>query len=181
MSQPLLTADGLTLRPWDPDDETDAQAALDIYSRDEVARWLGAHPAPWRDLDASHARLLRWQVMARENPGLGVWAVVPRAGQRPVGSALMNRLPDGEGHPTEDVEIGWHLHPDAWGRGYATRAARRLLEHGRDVLRLSTVHAVAYEGNDASLAVMRRLDMQPRGETDRWYGVRLQWWSIDLP
>ena len=24
---------------------------------------------------------------------------------------------------------------------------------------------------------MRRLGMQPRGETDRWYGVHLQWWS----
>jgi RimJ/RimL family protein N-acetyltransferase len=176
----VLTADGLSLRPWDPDDDADVLAALDIYRRDEVSRWLGRHPAPWADADAAHARLLRWQSTARENPGLGIWAIVPTGEQRPVGSALLVRLPDGEGHLTDDVEVGWHLHPDAWGRGYATRAARRLLEHGRDSLGLDTVHAVAYEGNDASVAVMRRLGMQAHGETDRWYGVRLQWWSIDL-
>ena len=78
---------------------------------------------------------------------------------------------------TEDVEVGWHLHPDHWGHGYATEAAQRLMEHARDDLGLSTINALAYPGNDRSLAVMRRLGMVPRGETDRWYGVQLLWWS----
>ena len=29
---------------------------------------------------------------------------------------------------TEDIEVGWHLHPDAQGNDYATEAARAVLE-----------------------------------------------------
>lgn len=180
MPQPLLTTHGLTLRPWDPDDDRDVQTAFDIYRRGEVAQWLGARPTPWLDLGAAHARLLRWHTLAREHPGFGVWAIDPDGAPRPVGSALLNHLPDAEGTPTDDIEVGWHLHPAVWGRGYATAAGRLLLEHARDSLGASTVNAVAYAGNTRSFAVMRRLGLQSRGETDRWYGVHLQWWSIDL-
>lgn len=177
MPQPVLAAERLTLRAWDPDDTTDVAAALDIYRRDEVSRWLGAHPAPWADATAAHERLLRWQAVGRDQPGFGVWAIVPSGAAVPVGSALLNHLPDAEGTPTQDVEIGWHLHPAHWGNGYATEAAQRLIRHATETLGVTQISAVAYAGNDASIAVMRRLDMVPRGETDRWYGVRLQWWS----
>ena len=70
-------------------------------------------------------------------------------------------LPDSEGTLTEDVEIGWHLHPDHWGNGYATEAATRLLRHADETLGITEINALAYPGNDASIAVMRRLGMQP--------------------
>jgi len=175
---PILTTERLVLRPWDPDDPNDVSAAFDIYRRDDVARWLGAHPAPWTDLGAARERLLRWQSGGREDqPGYGIWAVAPTDSTTPVGSALLVHLPDAEGTPTDDVEIGWHLHPDAWGRGYATEAGQRLLRHARETLGVDVVNSVAYAGNHASIAVMRRLGLQPRGETDRWYGVSLQWWA----
>lgn len=175
---PTLTTERLTLRAWNPDDSADVSAAFDIYRRDEVARWLGAHPAPWTDEDAARSRLLRWQSGGREDqPGFGIWAVVPAGSTTPVGSALLVHLPDAEGTPTDDVEIGWHLHPDAWGMGYATEAGQRLLRHARETLDVEVVNSVGYDGNDASFAVMKRLGLQSRGETDRWYGVHLQWWS----
>lgn len=179
---PTLTTERLTLRAWDPDDPADVSTAFDIYRRDDVARWLGAHPAPWTDEDAARARLLRWQSGGREDqPGFGIWAVVPTGSTAPIGSALLVHLPDAEGTPTDDVEIGWHLHPDAWGNGYATEAGQRLLRHAREALGVDQINSVAYAGNDQSFAVMRRLGLQPRGETDRWYGVHLQWWSTPGP
>jgi RimJ/RimL family protein N-acetyltransferase len=174
-----LSTSRLTLRAWDPDAEDDVAAAYDIYRRDDVARWLGAQPAPWPSPEAARARLRRWRAVPDEEPGYGLWAVVPDSVGHPVGTALLVRLPDADGRLTDDVEVGWHLHPDHWGQGYATEAARRLIEHGFDDLGLDVVNAVAYAGNDPSFAVMRRVGMSPRGETDRWYGVRMQWWSID--
>ena len=171
----------LTLRPWDPDADDDVAAAYDIYRRDEVARWLGATPTPWPSPEAARERLERWRAVAEEEPGYGLWAVVPESVGHPVGTALLVRLPDADGRLTDDVEVGWHLHPDHWGQGYATEAARRLIQHGFDDLGLDMVNAVAYAGNDPSFAVMRRLGMTACGETDRWYGVRMQWWSVDHP
>ena len=57
------------------------------------------------------------------------------------------------------MEIGWRLHPDAWGHGYATEAGRAALEAARDQLGLTRIIAVIDPGNAASLAVARRLGM----------------------
>ncbi len=46
-----LQIDRLILRRWNPDDPGDVAAALDIYGRDEVMRWLDPQPKPWQSLD----------------------------------------------------------------------------------------------------------------------------------
>ncbi|HVQ18639.1 MAG TPA: GNAT family N-acetyltransferase [Actinomycetes bacterium] len=175
-----FTTDRLTLRPWDPDDPTDVAAALEIYRREEVARWLGATPEPWQSLEQAHERLQRWRKVVEEHPGLGLWAINLERRSPPIGTALLVRLPDGDGELTDDIEIGWHLHPDSWGQGYATEAAGRLLEHAW-TLELPEVNAVAFPDNLASLAVMRRLGMERQGCTDRWYGVAFEWWLLGAP
>ena len=180
MSIPVLETERLVLRPWRPDDERDGRAAYDLYRRPEVARWLGATPRPDTDVEVSRRRLQRFDEVSADGPsGLGLWAIA--LDDVAIGTALLLRLPDGEGVPTDDVEIGWHLHPDHWGHGYATEAARALVEHGFTSLNLEEIHAVAWAGNDPSFAVMRRLGMERQCETDRWYGVTLDWWLLRRP
>jgi RimJ/RimL family protein N-acetyltransferase len=91
-----------------------------------------------------------------------------------VGTIILSRLPDGWGAATEDVEVGWHLRPDRWGRGYATAAARAMLAYAFEILRLPEVLAVVYRENEASLRVCERLGMEHLGETDRYYGVTVE-------
>jgi len=175
-----MTTDRLTLRRWDPDDPSDVAAALDIYRRDEVARWLGPEPKPWKSLDYARERLVAWQTFAAKQPGLGLWAIAVDQGDPPVGTVLLTPLPDGGGEDTDDIEVGWELHPDHWGKGYATEATQRILDlaWGQD---LAEVNAVALPGNDRSFAVMRRLGFEPKGRTDRWYGTTLEWWLMAAP
>ena len=45
--------------------------------------------------------------------------------------------------------IGWHFHPQHWGQGYATEAARAVLHHAFVDQGLSVVNAVAFDGNEA--------------------------------
>jgi RimJ/RimL family protein N-acetyltransferase len=160
----LIETERLRIRDWTPDD---APAALDIQSRVEVMRWLGDGPPQLcTDLDDARARIERWR--GRDDPPLGYWAIeVADDGDlhgRVIGSVLLVPLPNGDGA----VEIGWHLHPDAWGHGYASEAARAVLARGF-AGGLEEIHAVTHLGNDASQAVCRRIGMEHRGVVERWY------------
>lgn len=60
---------------------------------------------------------------------------------------------------TPDVELAYHLKPTAWGRGYATEAARALLAYGFTRLGLERIVALVLPTNRPSLAVITRLGM----------------------
>ena len=81
-----------------------------------------------------------------------------RAGPgRLVGEAGLQELEAGP-----DVEVGYTLARAAWGRGYATEAARAVLRWGFAGLRLPRVVAVADPANRASLRVLEKLGMARR-------------------
>jgi RimJ/RimL family protein N-acetyltransferase len=100
-----------------------------------------------------------------------VWAIEDRERGIVAGAVLFKPLPNSDGTPATDIEVGWHLHPDSWGHGYATEAARACIERGF-AAGVPEVFAVVYPENTASQAVCRRLGMESIGETDRWYGIR---------
>ncbi|MET7399402.1 GNAT family N-acetyltransferase [Dactylosporangium sp. NPDC005572] len=152
------------LRHWAEDD---LEAFFDIYSRWEVMRWLGPQPRRvLRDLDEARERLARWQARERDLAApYGLWAIVPDGSAAPVGTVLLLPLHDQDGL-TDEVEIGWHLHPEHQGRGLVTEAARGLL---RDAP--TGVLALTDPDNHRSQAVARRLGMQDEGLTDRWFGL----------
>jgi RimJ/RimL family protein N-acetyltransferase len=167
----LLRTKRIVLRAWD---EADLSAFFDIYSRDEVTRRLGAHPrVPVADLEDARRRLKGWcDFHAGFEAPFGLWAIVPLdetgATASPVGTALLLQLSDADG-PTEEVEIGWHLHPDFQGRGLATEAAEALLaDLPPDAP--SRVLALTDLDNIPSQAVATRLGMVDQGQTDRWFG-----------
>lgn len=167
----------VALRRWT---EADVDVVLDLYSRWEVQRYLGTSPRVMESRDEAHQAVERWRAAA-EDP-FGVWAVVVLDEKRAAGSVLLKPLPlsGPDRLLSKDIEIGWHLHPDYWGHGYASEAAGLLLEkawaHG-----LAEVHAVTYAENLASQAVCRRLGMEHRGTTDRYYDIACELFTVRRP
>jgi len=173
-----MRTDRVSLRRWDPDDDADVRIVFDIYRRAAVVEWLSRPPQPLEAESEARARMRRWVSFAEDHPGFGMWAIVPHSVGVPVGTVLLLPLPV-DGVLTDEVEIGWHLHPDHWGNGYATEAARLVLDHAFDDLELPVVNAIAHAGNTASFAVMRRLGMTYRGTNNRWYGASFEWWTAE--
>jgi RimJ/RimL family protein N-acetyltransferase len=59
----------------------------------------------------------------------------------------------------ENIEIGWRLAPQYWGKGYITEAAFCLLQFGFEALQLDEIISFAVYTNEKSLAVMERIGM----------------------
>jgi RimJ/RimL family protein N-acetyltransferase len=161
----LLETDRLLIRDWTHED---APVALDILSRVEVVKWLGdGEPVLTKDLDEANEKVERWR--ERDHPPLGHWACEVTDGGplhgRLIGTVLLLEMPNNE---NGEIEIGWHLHPDAWGRGYAPEAARAILEHGF-AAGLPEINAVTHLTNDNSMAVCRKIGMTDRGVVHTWY------------
>jgi RimJ/RimL family protein N-acetyltransferase len=166
----LLLTDRLLLRPWTTS-PADLARLADLYGRPEVTRWLGGSPT------LSPAELVdRWAAVHAQDPRFGCWAIEVSGTGRVAGTVLFKPLPNGVG----EVEVGWHLHPDSWGHGYATEAARAVIERGFHA-GLPEVYAVVRPGNEASLAVCRRLGMAPLGRMRRWYDVELEAFRLMAP
>jgi RimJ/RimL family protein N-acetyltransferase len=174
-----LTRTGrLLLRRWEEDD---LPAFFDLYSRDDVMRWLG--PQPRRALaspDEARAGLRRWHAREQglELP-MGFWAIVPLvlprpAGpQAPVGTIALLPLADADG-PTGLTEVAWHLHPDHQGRGLATEAAGAALAVATSAAGVGPVLALTDLDNVRSQAVAARLGMRDEGLTQRWFGLTMR-------
>jgi RimJ/RimL family protein N-acetyltransferase len=155
----VVTTERLVVRPWRLDE---AERFFDIYRRPEVVRWLGGDPM--RDRGEAIAMIERNLTRFDAGSPFGSWAVVDRSSGVPVGSVILKPLPDGQ----DEVEIGWQLHPDSWGNGFASEAARAVLDHGL-ADGLPEVWAVTDLDNTRSVAVCRRIGMSLLGITHRWY------------
>lgn len=157
-----LETERLVIRPWRHEE---GPRLLDILSREEVMKWLGdGPPVLLKTVGEAHARIDRYN-HERNDPPLGMWAVARKEDGLALGTVLLLTLPNDE---HGEVEIGWHLHPDSWGHGYATEAARAVLAHGF-AAGLPEIIAVAHTDNDASINVMRKLGMTDRGVVEKWY------------
>lgn len=163
-----LSSDRLILRSWNPASET--EAAFKIYGDPEVMQWIGDGKIV-NDIETLRERLQqRNQQCLDLSDGTGLWAVVEQETGYPVGTVILKRLPDGDGQLTADWEVGWHLRKASWGKGYATEAARVLLDYGFMVLKLPYIYAIAYPENRPSIRVMERLGMTELGLTSQYYG-----------
>jgi RimJ/RimL family protein N-acetyltransferase len=65
---------------------------------------------------------------------------------------------------TPNVDIGWRLKKAAWGKGYATEAARACLVLAKETLGLKTIISVASQNNTPSINVMQKIGMEKVGE-----------------
>lgn len=163
----VITTSRLRLRPWTPDD---AESALRIFGDDDVARWLAPAMTRVPDVDEMRTLLQAW-AFAEDGTGrpTGHWAVEELATGRLVGASAVRPLPPLE----EDLEIGWQLAPEAWGRGLAAEAGHALAHFvfsgGED-----EVFAVVRPRNARGVATARRVGMEWVGETEKYYDLRLQ-------
>ena len=170
----------LRIRPW-THSQSDVDRLFDMYSREDVVRYLGSYPNPLETRDQAEGAVDRWAARCTEDGRYGVWAVEVQDTGAIAGTVLLVALTPSAGETIpETVEVGWHLHPDSWGHGYATEAASAVIAKGF-AGGLDEIHAVVRPTNEPSLNVCRRLGMTHIGRTSRWYDVDLEEFRLVAP
>lgn len=140
----------LLLRPgW----KEDAPALFQAIADQRIVRNLASPPWPYTLADAE--AFLSTERRADEASFL----VFRRTCGAPqlIGTAGLGRTPTGQ------TELGYWIGREHWGLGYATEAARAVVDIARDSLRLKRLIAGHFLDNPASGRVLQKLGFRPVG------------------
>lgn len=139
----------LVLRSWRAED-------LDPFAAMCADPVVMATLGPVMSRDETAALIARIDAIEQAN-GYTAWAVERRSDKRFLGWC---GLIPGTFWPIEGrTEIGWRLASDAWGQGYATEAARQVVDWFLANLSDNALWAITSRGNHRSRAVMARIGM----------------------
>ena len=75
------------------------------------------------------------------------------------------------------ADLGYEISPEYWGRGYATEAARAMLDFGFGTLGLHRIWAECVPENAASRRVMEKLGMRREGRLRQTQRYKGRWWD----
>ncbi|MEL7244801.1 MAG: GNAT family N-acetyltransferase [Cyanobacteria bacterium J06573_2] len=156
---PVIESKRLIILPWIP--EIDAPQAFANSGKSDVSSCLSCE----------HYNILEENIHSfkKFNDGTGFWAIIRKQSQEFIGGILLKRLYDVNENPTFNYEIGWHIHQECSGKGYATEAAFKIINYGFHTLKLPALIAVIDPKNTASLKVAQKLGMISLGITDNYY------------
>lgn len=147
----------LLLRPWR---EADREPMHRMGRDPRVMEFLG----PLQTRAESDALIDRLVAMQAER-GHCFWAIERQNDGMLLGLCGLKYGPPGTPIANQ-IEIGWRLHPDVWGAGYAREAAEASLRWGWDHLPCSRIFAITVPANMRSWGLMERLGMQRLPDLD---------------
>jgi RimJ/RimL family protein N-acetyltransferase len=142
-----IETDRLLLRPLTI---ADLEEFLALHAEPEVIATLGPCSR-----STAVERLNNYELEWQER-GYGLVALLERDTGRFVGRSGLKYWPQ-----FDETEVGWVLHPDFWGRGFATEAGRACLDWGFRDLDVPYITAMIVPDNARSLRVAQRLGMKP--------------------
>jgi ribosomal-protein-alanine N-acetyltransferase len=166
-----IATDRLILRPLT---EADAPAYAAMRYHPEVAKWL---PAVAGDPLQNAHRAIGYFAQCWASDGHGPWGIFLKQGAAEgalIGHGGLRVMPDFDGQ----TEVLYALHPDAWGKGYATELARAALTYGFTRRGLASIFAITKPDNVASQAVMTRLGMTWRKRVT-YKDMDVVWFEIE--
>jgi RimJ/RimL family protein N-acetyltransferase len=150
-----LESDRLVLRP---PEFADIPALVPLIDDFDVAKNLSRVPYPYSEADAQ-----AYIAHATETRAAGTdfsFAIIRRLDGTYVGNCGVHKRETG-------FEFGYWLGKPFWGRGYATEAARRIVQFAFDELKVQSLVAGWFHDNPASGRVLAKLGCTPDGTGQR--------------
>jgi RimJ/RimL family protein N-acetyltransferase len=127
----------------------DAKLLIDLNSNPNVIRYVDDGPV--KDLD--EAKKILTDIIFPQYPNkMGRWAVHLKATDEFIGWCGLKYVKE-----ADEVDLGYRFFEQYWGKGYATEAAKAVLDYGVYTLKLKNIIARAAKANVASIHVIKKL------------------------
>jgi ribosomal-protein-alanine N-acetyltransferase len=152
-SFPVLTTARLCLRQLRHDDAAEMMA---IFSSPEVLRFLDLEPVDTREKAIGMIDWLDGNYQKHE--GID-WGIALLGDDRLIGMCGCYQWDRESRH----IDIGYHLLPSHWGKGYATEASRAMIDWAFQNLDLHRIQADCTDGNIASERVLLKCGFRVEG------------------
>lgn len=135
----------------------------------EVNKYLGGIER--QNPEALRARI-KFYMECFDKFGFGMCPMIWKETGEVIGTAGLQPLED-----TGEVEVGYSIIKNYWGKGIGTEAARGWMEYGFNTAGLDRIVAVAVVENEASQHIMRKLGMKFEKYSDS-YGSRCAFYAV---
>src|SRR5512139_3359115 len=146
--------------------------ALLAYQRDP--RYLRYYEWADRTLDDAQRFVQMFLEQQAEQPRRKFQlAVVLQASGQLIGNCGIRQASAG----AHEADIGYELAPDHWGRGYATEAARAIVQFGFAELKVHRIWAWCIADNIASARVLEKLGFTLEGRLREKEYFKGRWWD----
>ena len=165
----VFEGERLLLRPFTADD---FDALFAIQSRPDVTRWLYWEARDEDEVRAALERKIAGSTLANDGDSLSL-AVVLKASSEVIGDGSLFLL----SAEHRQGEIGFIIHPDHHGHGYATETARSLLQLAFEEFGMHRVIGRLEPRNAASARVLERLGMRHEAHFVENEFVKGEWQS----
>lgn len=154
MNNQLIETKRLILRPIRT---TDFEPLYTYRSLPKVFRYVVLGP----DSENETKNFIKWAIAVRKKkPVLTyIWAVTLKKTGQLIGDGNFNI----KNQTLREACIGYTLHPDFWGQGYATETAKKLIEFGFKKLKMRRIFATSDTKNIGSHKVLQKADMKWEG------------------
>jgi RimJ/RimL family protein N-acetyltransferase len=152
VTPPVLETERLRLRPFAPPDAAEVQR---LAGAREIADTTKRIPHPY-GAGVAEAWIATHAALHEANRALTL-AIERR------GAALLGAIDLRLDEENANAEIGYWIRVEEWGRGYATEAARAVIDYGFEALGLHRIWAGHFERNPSSGRVMEKLGMAREG------------------
>jgi len=147
---PFIQTARLRLRDWQPDD------LAPFAAMNQCPEVMAHFPAPLTLAESKKSMQAFQQEIAQHGFGLFVCELAATA--EFMGFVGLH-IPTFEAAFTPCVEIGWRLAQQFWDQGYATEAARAVLQFGFEQSKLAEILSFTVPDNQRSRRVMEKIGM----------------------
>ncbi len=117
---------------------------------------------PAKSLEDSKKSLMAYTEYTAKNPGYGALIVVDKTTNNPIGLGAIIHL---DKNPiNKEIEIGYRLPIENWGKGYATEISKALAKFVLENYPVSEIYGTTHPDNLASQKVLMKTGFVPFGE-----------------